>query len=217
MNNLTPRQGEVLAFIQTYVNEKSYPPSIREIGKAIGLSSSSTVHVHLANLEKKGFIRKDPTKPRTIELLGEKKLPLTGNRANNLDDLSDDVSIVKIPLLGQVAAGLPLLAEENIEEFFPVPASMVKGNTVFMLRIQGDSMQNAGILHNDLVIIRQQNTASTGDIVVALLDDEATIKRLIIKDDHVVLKPENDLFEPIATREVKILGKVTGLFRKYQS
>ncbi len=213
MDNLTSRQREVLVFIQSYVKEKSYPPSVREIGKALGLSSSSTVHVHLANLEKKGFIRKDPTKPRTIELLGEKISSLTGNKA----DKPDDASIVKIPLIGQVAAGFPLLAEENIEEFFPVPASMVRGDTVFMLRIQGDSMQDAGILHNDLVIIRQQNTARTGDIVVALLDDEATVKRLIIKEDHVVLKPENDLFPPIISREVQILGKVTGLFRAYQS
>ena len=213
MDNLTSRQREILAFIQSYVKEKSYPPSVREIGKALGLSSSSTVHVHLSNLEKKGFIRKDPTKPRTIELLGEKKSSLTDSKADKLDD----VSIVKIPLIGQVAAGSPLLAEENIEEFFPVPASMVRGDTIFILRIQGDSMQDAGILHNDLVIIKQQNTARTGDIVVALLGDEATVKRLIIKDDHVVLKPENDLFPPIISREVQILGKVTGLFRMYQS
>lgn len=202
MDNLTPRQKQILNFIKKEVQEKNYPPSVREIGNEVGLSSSSTVHSHLNTLERKGFIRRDPTKPRAIEIL----------ESQSARNLREDV--VKIPVLGQVAAGSPILAEENIEDYFPVPASLVKDDQVFMLRIRGDSMQDAGIHHDDYVIVRQQNSAVNHDIVVALLEDEATVKRFLKKKDHVVLQAENPLYEPIKARNVMILGKVIGLFRE---
>jgi repressor LexA len=203
MVNLTPRQRQILDFIKQEVQEKNYPPSVREIGNEVGLSSSSTVHSHLNTLEKKGLIRRDPTKPRAIEILGHDQPP-----SHQQED------VVRIPVLGQVAAGSPILAEENIEDYFPVPASLVKGDKVFMLRIRGDSMQDVGIYPDDYVIVRQQNSAIDNDIVVALLEDEATVKRFKKKKDHVVLIPENKMYEPLIARDVKILGKVIGLFRR---
>ncbi len=204
MANLTPRQKQIFNFIKKEVQEKNYPPSVREIGNEVGLSSSSTVHSHLNTLEKKGFIRRDPTKPRAIEILAQGPQP----------PLLRQDDVVKIPVVGQVAAGSPILAEENIEDYFPVPAELVKSDQVFMLRIRGDSMQDAGIFHNDFVIVRQQSSAINNDIVVALLEDEATVKRFIKKSDHVVLKAENKMYEPIIARDVLVLGKVIGLFRK---
>lgn len=203
MDNLTPRQKQILNFIKKEVKHKNYPPSVREIGNEVGLSSSSTVHSHLNTLEKKGFIRRDPTKPRAIEIL-EQGQSLPREKEN----------VVRIPVLGQVAAGSPILAEENIEDYFPVPADLVKDDQVFMLQIRGDSMEKAGIFHDDYVIVRQQNSAVDNDIVVALLEDEATVKRFIKKKDHVLLKAENDLYEPIIARNVLVLGKVIGLFRR---
>ena len=203
MSSLTPRQQQILDFIKKEVREKNYPPSVREIGNEVGLSSSSTVHSHLHSLERKGFLRRDPTKPRAIEILGQEEQPSP----------TLDADVVKIPVVGQVAAGSPILAEENIEDYFPVPAALVKSDTVFMLRIRGDSMIEAGIHHNDYVMVRQQSTAVNNDIVVALLEDEATVKRFMKKKDHVVLKAENRLYEPILARNVRILGKVVGLFR----
>ena len=203
MDILTPRQKQILNFIKKEVKHKNYPPSVREIGNEVGLSSSSTVHSHLNTLEKKGFIRRDPTKPRAIEIL---------EQGQSLPREKEDV--VRIPVLGQVAAGSPILAEENIEDYFPVPADLVKDDQVFMLQIRGDSMEKAGIFHDDYVIVRQQNSAVDNDIVVALLEDEATVKRFIKKKDHVLLKAENDLYEPIIARNVLVLGKVIGLFRR---
>ena len=201
LESLSSRQKEIFEFIKEEVSKKGYPPSVREIGKAVGLSSSSTVHAHLSQLEKKGYIRKDPTKPRAIEVLeGQEFL------------YSRDIS--PVPMVGNVTAGQPILAEENITDYFPLPKDLVQEDTAFMLSIEGDSMINAGILDGDYVIVKQQSTASNGDIVVALLENEATVKRFYQEGDYIRLQPENDYFEPILTREVKVLGKVIGLFRK---
>ncbi|NLZ38730.1 MAG: transcriptional repressor LexA [Firmicutes bacterium] len=200
MANLTPRQLQILEFIRQEVREKNYPPSVREIGEAVGLSSSSTVHAHLAKLEEKGFIRRDPAKPRAIELLDEPSPAFVPN-------------VVQVPVLGQVTAGEPIYAEQNIEDYFPLPQVMVHQDEVFLLRVRGDSMLNAGILNGDYVIVRRQDTAINGDIVVALLEDEATVKRFYKEKEHIRLQPENEFYEPIYSREVKIIGKVIGVFR----
>lgn len=201
LESLSSRQKEIFEFIKEEVSKKGYPPSVREIGKAVGLSSSSTVHAHLSQLEKKGYIRKDPTKPRAIEVLEDQEFLY-----------SRDIS--PVPVVGNVTAGQPILAEENITDYFPLPKDLVQESTAFMLSIEGDSMINAGILDGDYVIVKQQSTASNGDIVVALLENEATVKRFYQEGDYIRLQPENDYFEPILTREVKVLGKVIGLFRK---
>ena len=195
---LTSRQGAILKYIKKVIDERGYPPSVREIGEAVGLRSSSTVHSHLVNLEKKGYIRRDPTKPRAIEVLG--------NRS----------SAVQVPVVGRVAAGLPILAVENIETTFPLPSSFLNNTTdVFMLTTKGNSMINAGIYDGDYLVVNQQHTAEDGDIIVALLNDEnATVKRFFKEKDCVRLQPENDLMEPIRSKKVVILGKVIGLFRK---
>ncbi len=199
---LTNRQEEILNFIKKEVQAKGYPPSVREIGKAVGLSSSSTVHAHLSQLEKKGYIRRDPTKPRAIELLEE-----------NFFLSSRDVS--PVPVVGNVTAGQPILAEENIIEYFPLPRDFVKEDNVFMLSVQGDSMINAGIFDGDYITVRQQSTAVNGNIVVALIDDEATVKTFYRENDCIRLQPENDYYEPIIVNNVEILGRVIGLFRKF--
>lgn len=198
--DLSARQLAILNFIKSEIASKGYPPSVREIGDAVGLTSSSTVHNHLNTLEKKGFIRRDPTKPRAIEVL---------------DSLNEFAAhkIVHVPIIGRVAAGQPILAQENIEDTFPVPSELVKSDTVFMLKVQGDSMIDAGILDGDLVLVRQQHTANNGDIVVALLEDEATVKRFYKEKDRIRLQPENQYMEPIYVRDVSILGKVIGVFR----
>lgn len=198
---LTRRQEEILNFIKSEVQKRGYPPSVREIGKAVGLSSSSTVHAHLSQLEKKGYIRRDPTKPRAIELLEE-----------NFFFASRDTS--PVPVVGNVTAGQPILAEENIIEYFPLPKDFVKEDSIFMLSVEGDSMINAGILDGDYIAVRQQSTAVNGDIVVALMDDEATVKRFYKENDRIRLQPENDYYEPLILTHVNILGKVIGLFRK---
>ncbi|NLL51612.1 MAG: transcriptional repressor LexA [Peptococcaceae bacterium] len=198
--DLSSRQLAILNFIKNEIASKGYPPSVREIGKAVGLTSSSTVHNHLNTLEEKGYIRRDPTKPRAIEIL-DSFSEFTAHRT------------VHIPIVGRVAAGQPILAHENIEDTFPVPYDLVKSDTVFMLRIQGDSMIEAGILHGDLVLVRQQHTANNGDIVVALLEHEATVKRFYKEKNQVRLQPENQYMEPIYARDVSILGKVIGVFR----
>jgi repressor LexA len=200
--DLTKRQQEVLDYVRQEVNRRGFPPSVREIGEAVGLSSSSTVHSHLTALESKGYIRRDPSKPRAVELL----------------DYRDTASAVdygrvrEVPLVGQVAAGAPILAEENIEETMPLPEEMA-GESSFILRIKGDSMIEVGILDGDYVVVRQQDTADTGDIVVALLEDEATVKTFYKEADRVRLQPENASMEPIYTRDVRILGRVVSLFR----
>jgi repressor LexA len=201
MDQLTDRQQQILDFIRREVRNKNYPPSVREIGREVGLTSSSTVHTHLSVLEKKGYIRRDPTKPRAIEL----------RTADPPPALIPDV--VKVPLVGQVTAGHPLLAVENIEEYFPLPKEFVRQDTVFMLRVRGDSMRNAGILDGDLAIVRRQTSAENGEIVVAMLENEATVKRFFREKKHIRLQPENELYEPLLSRDVTVIGKVIGIFR----
>ena len=199
---LSKRQQDILDFIKSEVQEKGYPPSVREIGEAVGLASSSTVHGHLARLESKGLIRRDPTKPRAIEVISlEQDIP--------------KFNIVQVPIIGKVTAGQPITAIENIEDYFPLPDRYVAPDEhVFMLEVMGDSMIEAGILDGDLVIVRQQPSANNGDIVVAMTEeDEATVKRFFKENDYIRLQPENSSLEPIIVRNVSILGKVIGVYR----
>jgi len=197
---LTKRQQEIFDFVKRYAGEHGYPPTVRDIGKAIGLTSSSTVHAHLANLEKLGVLRRDPTKPRAIEVLVGKA--------------KGSVRPPGLPVVGQVAAGQPVLAEENIEEYVEVPSFAGGEDGEFVLRVKGDSMKDAGIFEGDHVVVRRQDTAANGEIVVALVGDEATVKRFFREDDHVRLQPENAALEPIRTRDVKVLGRVVGVCRR---
>ena len=204
---LTGRQQEIWKFLTDYVDEHGYPPTVREIGEAVGLASPSTVHAHLANLERAGLIKRDPTKPRALEL---RRDPKSGT--SRADDLH------KLPLLGEIAAGGPLLAEQNVEDYLAVPEPLSRGGEEFLLRVKGDSMIDAGILEDDIVVVRRQQDANDGDIVVALagadeLADEATVKRLFRENGRVRLQPENQAMEPIYAEYVQILGKVTGVFR----
>jgi repressor LexA len=199
---MTKRQQEIFTFIKRYASKYGYPPTVREIGKAVGLASSSTVHAHLANLEKYGVLRRDPTKPRAIELLFDK-----AKRAVSSDEGA-------LPLVGRVAAGQPVLAEENIEDYVQVPSVAGGDEGEYVLQVAGESMRDAGILAGDYVVVRPQNTAGDGDIIVALLGDEATVKRFFRERDHVRLQPENPAMEPIRSRDVEVLGKVVGVFRK---
>ncbi len=198
--SLTKRQREIFDFIKRYSSEHGYPPTVRDIGKAIGLTSSSTVHAHLSNLERLGLLRRDPTKPRTLELLGEAARKVVGPSG--------------LPLVGQVAAGAPVLAEENIEEYVDVPEIAGGDAGEYVLRVQGDSMKDAGILEGDYVVVRPQDTADDGEIVVALVGEEATVKRFFRESDHFRLQPENEAMEPIRVREVQILGRVVGVCRR---
>ena len=205
MLKLSKRQQEIMEYIKKEVRAKGYPPSVREIGEAVGLASSSTVHGHLARLEQKGLIRRDPTKPRAIEVL-------------DLDDVQTggpfDYSTVMAPIVGKVTAGQPITAVENIEDYFPLPTSFVGDSHVFLLTVVGDSMIDAGIYDGDLVIVRQQSTAHNGEIVVAMTeDDEATVKRFYKEADNIRLQPENPTMEPMRYANVSILGKVIGVFR----
>lgn len=204
---LSSRQNAILDFIKSEVRKKGYPPSVREIGEQVGLASSSTVHGHLARLEKKGHIRRNPTKPRAIEILD--------NDTYRQDDNSSSRTSFQVPVIGKVTAGQPITAIENIEEYFPLPDSFATQNSdVFMLVVEGDSMINAGIHDMDYVIVRQQNTAQNGQIVVAMTEDEeATVKRFFKEKDHFRLQPENDALEPIILQNVSILGRVIGVFR----
>ncbi|HEX6971176.1 MAG TPA: transcriptional repressor LexA, partial [Limnochordia bacterium] len=199
-DELTPRQRQILEFIKREVGAKGYPPSVREIGQAVGLSSSSTVHGHLGKLEAKGYIRRDPTKPRAIEVFADRG--------------SGRKQIVNVPVVGKVTAGQPILAVENIEDFFPMPKDFTTYEDVFMLRVRGESMIEAGIFDGDYVVVRQQQHAENGDIVVALLGEEATIKRFFKDADQIRLVPENRHMQPIVTKEARILGRVIGLFRR---
>ncbi|MFF5993514.1 transcriptional repressor LexA [Lysinibacillus sp. KU-BSD001] len=203
MTKVSKRQEAILAFIKEEVRSKGYPPSVREIGEAVGLASSSTVHGHLARLESKGLIRRDPTKPRAIEVL------------NQEDTLTTKVDVIHVPLIGKVTAGLPITAIENTEEYFPLPNTYgTSEDQIFMLEIMGESMIEAGILDGDYVIVKQQSTANNGDIVVAMTeDDEATVKRFYKEKTHFRLQPENSSMDPILVDQVKILGKVVGLYR----
>lgn len=204
MSRISNRQQAILEFIKNEVRDKGYPPSVREIGEAVGLASSSTVHGHLERLEKKGMIRRDPTKPRAIEILGSED--------EGLEMFSH--SIKQVPLVGKVTAGVPITATENIEGYFPLPEHMVHDDQVFMLSVMGESMIDAGIRDGDYVIVRQQANAHNGEIVVAMTEeDEATVKRFYKEKDHIRLQPENSSMEPIRLKNVTILGKVIGLFR----
>ena len=204
---LTGRQQEIWDFVVGYVERWGYPPTVREIGEAVGLASPSTVHAHLANLERAGLLRRDPTKPRALELLANRRA----------DAPADEPSVRKLPLLGQIAAGGPLLAEENVEDEIGVPEPLSR-SADFLLRVKGDSMIDAGILDGDVVVVRRQPDAQNGDVVVALVGedesaDEATVKRFFREPGRVRLQPENDALEPIYARHVEILGKVVGVFR----
>ncbi|WP_251549224.1 transcriptional repressor LexA [Neobacillus muris] len=205
MVKISKRQQDILNFIKDEVKSKGYPPSVREIGEAVGLASSSTVHGHLARLESKGLIRRDPTKPRAIEVLdADEAAQIPRNQAIN------------VPVVGKVTAGMPITAIENIEEYFPLPERLVPADEqVFMLEIMGESMIEAGILDGDYVIVKQQQTANNGDIVVAMTeDDEATCKRFFKEKDYIRLQPENSTMDPIILKNVSILGKVIGVYRQ---
>jgi repressor LexA len=200
--DLTKRQKEIFDFIRRYAAKTGYPPTVREIGKAVGLHSSSTVHAHLANLEKIGLLRRDPTKPRAIELLFDKAKKTIRPAGGGL------------PLIGQVAAGAPILAEENIEEYIEIPDVIGGEEGDYVLRLRGESMVEAGIFEGDYVVVRPADDASDGEIVVALIGDEATVKRFFREADHIRLQPENETMEPIRTADVIVLGKVIGVVRK---
>ena len=207
---LTGRQQEIWDFLVEYVDRHGYPPTVREIGEEVGLASPSTVHAHLANLERAGLLKRDPTKPRALELLGKRREPAAAGTAR--------ADVHKLPLVGEVAAGGPLLAEENVEDYLAVPEPLSRGGEEFLLRVKGDSMIEAGILDGDFVVVRRQQTARDGEIVVALAGDdesadEATVKRFFREDGRVRLQPENSTLEPIFADHVQILGKVIGVFR----
>ncbi|MFQ9194431.1 MAG: transcriptional repressor LexA [Candidatus Gastranaerophilaceae bacterium] len=204
---LTPKQEEILNFIKQEILAKGYPPSVREICEAVTLKSTSSVHAHLESLERKGYIRKDPTKPRTIEVVDDSFNVLRSE-------------IISIPMIGRVAAGVPLLAEENIEGYFPIPAEFMPNNEAFILTVHGNSMINIGILDGDMIIVERKSTASNGEIVVALVADEAssepaaTVKRFYKEDGYIRLQPENDTMEPLIVNDCEIIGKVIGVYRK---
>ena len=198
---ISKKQSEILEYIKNEILNRGFPPSVREICEAVNLKSTSSVHSHLETLEKNGYIRRDPTKPRTIEILDDE----FGLQRREL---------VNIPILGNVAAGLPTLAEQNIEGYYPIPAELLPNKPTFMLNVHGDSMVNAGILDGDQVICAEASTADNGQIVVALIDDSATVKRFFREKDHIRLQPENDFMDPIIVDgDVRILGKVIGLLR----
>lgn len=198
---ITAKQKEILDFIKNEILNKGYPPSVRDICEAVRLKSTSSVHAHLETLEKNGYIRRDPTKPRAIEIIDD-NFNLTRRE------------VVNVPLLGTVAAGQPLLAVENVDSYFPIPAEYLPNRQTFMLKVKGDSMINAGILNGDDVIVAEQNTAADGDIVVALIDDSATVKTFYREDGFIRLQPENDTMDPIIVDgNLKILGKVIGVMR----
>ncbi len=205
---LTERQQQIWNYLVEYVDGHGYPPTVREIGEQVGLASPSTVHAHLANLERAGLLRRDPTKPRALELIGrERREP---------QEAASQADVVRLPLLGEIAAGGPLLAEQNIEDYLPMP-SRAKGD--FLLRVKGDSMIEAGILDGDFVIVQRAQDARNGDIVVALAGDddaadEATVKTFYREADRIRLQPENRALEPIYARHVQILGRVVGVFRE---
>jgi len=196
--DLTSRQKQILDYIHNFFKEKGYPPSVREICAATNLKSTATVHGYLVQLEKKGYIKRDPQKPRAIEIM----------------NIVASKDLVDVPLIGKVTAGEPILAQENIENVFPLPKDMLPDAEVFMLSVKGDSMINAGILSGDYVLVQPTSTAENGDIVVALLEDEATIKRFYKENDYIRLQPENPSMTPIMVKDLKILGKVVGLFRR---
>ena len=216
---LKDREQKVLDFMKNEIREKGYPPTVREICAALGIKSTSTVHKDIANLEKQGFLKKDPSKPRALMLVEneepERKVVSSAPAAYGNTSPAD---IVDVPVIGRVAAGTPILAEQNIEDSFPVPARFVNGGTNFMLTVHGESMIEAGIMDGDYILVEQQNTARNGDIVVAMVDgfeSEATVKTFYKEADHIRLQPENSTMSPILVHDVKILGKVKGVFRYF--
>ena len=211
--DLTKRQQEIFDYIKRYSAQHGYPPTVRDIGKAVGLASSSTVHAHLANLEKLGLLRRDPSKPRAIELLDRVREDVGSAIGGAVDSVRSLVGGQGLPLVGHVAAGQPILAEENIEDYVPVPPIAGGDEGEYILRVRGESMKDAGMLDGDFVVVRPQETAVDGEIVVALVGEEATVKRFFRENDHVRLQPENTAMEPIRSKEVKVLGRVVGLFR----
>lgn len=225
--SLTKRQQEIVDFIEEYCESNGYPPTVRDIGKAVGLASSSTVHAHLANLEKAGVIRRDPTKPRAIELRDRVRgqsvrrdggqrdgdRPFGAQQEDWRSGERGDSVRFGLPLVGQVAAGSPILAEENIEEYVVTPALAGGEDGDYLLRVRGESMKNAGILDGDIVVVHPQQTAQDGQIVVAMLEEEATVKRFFREGDRVRLQPENETMSPIYARDVQIAGRVVGLMR----
>jgi len=200
--SLTAKQKLVLDFLKSEIRQNGYPPTVREICDAVGLSSTSTVHSHLETLERKGYIRRSPAKNRSTEILEE-------------DFYTNTREMVNVPIVGRVAAGSPILAEENIEDTFPIPIDYVKNDTCFMLHVKGDSMTDEGIFDGDLVLVRQQQLANDGDIVVALIDDSATVKTFSRDGENIVLSPANANYEPLVVRECEVLGKIIGLYRRY--
>ena len=197
---ITKKQEEILEYIKDQIMNRGFPPAVREICEAVNLKSTSSVHAHLETLEKNGYIRRDPTKPRAIEILDD-----------NFNMVRRE--LVNVPVVGRVAAGEPILATENVESYFPIPAEYGPKNPTFMLTVKGDSMINAGIFSGDHLLIEQKSTAENGEIIVALLDDSATVKTFYKEDGHYRLQPQNDAMEPIITDDVQILGKVIGVFR----
>ena len=200
---ITAKQQEILEYIKETILKKGYPPAVREICEAVHLRSTSSVHSHLETLEKNGYIRRDPTKPRTIEIIDD---------CFNLTRRE----VVNVPMIGTVAAGQPILAEENIENYFPIPVELLPNAQIFMLRVKGESMINAGIYDGDQILVAEQDDARNGDIVVALVEDSATVKRFYKENGHYRLQPENDALDPIIVNEVQILGRVVGLMRILQ-
>lgn len=198
---ISPKQTEILEYIKSEIINRGFPPAVREICEAVNLKSTSSVHSHLETLERNGYIRRDPTKPRAIEIVDD-NFNLTRRE------------LVNVPVVGRVAAGEPILAVENVENYFPIPAEFMPNSQTFMLNVKGESMINAGILDGDQILVQQQSTAENGDIVVALIDDSATVKTFYKEDDHYRLQPENDTMDPIIVKDdLKILGKVIGVFR----
>lgn len=213
-SELTKRQQQILDYIRKCIEIKHYPPSVREIGQAIGLSSPSTVHAHLNALESKGYIKRDGAKSRSMVVTGATRKPAFSPDSTSTPD-SSDASLVKLPLVGRVAAGSPILAEQNIEEEIPLPTSLFGDRNSFLLTVRGESMIDAGIFDGDTLLVREQSTANNGDIVVAMIDEEATVKSYYKEKDCIRLQPHNEAMEPIYTTEAQILGVVTGLFRSY--
>ncbi|MDO5519314.1 MAG: transcriptional repressor LexA [bacterium] len=199
---ISAKQKEILDYIKSEIINRGYPPAVREICEAVHLKSTSSVHSHLETLERNGFIRRDPTKPRAIEII-EDSFGLTRRE------------IINVPLVGTVTAGQPILAVENIEGYFPLPAEDIPNSDIFMLNVKGDSMINAGIFNGDQILVQKQPTADNGDKVVALIDDSATVKTFYKEKDHIRLQPENDTMEPIIVKDCSIVGKVIGLYRRY--
>lgn len=200
---ITKKQEEILEFIKSQILQKGFPPAVREICEAVNLKSTSSVHSHLETLEKNGYIRRDPTKPRAIEILDD-----TFNLTRR--------ELVNVPIIGRVAAGEPILAQENIENYFPIPAEMMPNKQTYILEVKGESMINAGILSGDYVLVQEQPTADNGDMVVALIDDGATVKTFYKEEGVIRLQPENDFMDPIIVKDVIILGKVIGVFRFFK-